>query len=285
MVRFVYGLMVAGLVVYGGLARAVTPSVDESVLNPKGRDVLVRLNAEVGTLAVLKHRIQFSKSGSMIDYVSEGGQDRLFPFIRLSADLDIGARNSVVFLYQPLDLQTRSLASRDLVIDDMVFPKGTPMEYRYGFSFWRASWLRDLQEAPNRELALGLGLQIRNAVIDFRSQNGEQFRSERDIGPVPLFKFRSRQPLGDGFWWGSEIDGAYAPIKYINGSSSDVVGSLLDASVRGGLRLRAGTDAWLNLRYLTGGAEGTGKDTRPPGDGYTENYLHFLGVTLGFSLR
>ena len=75
MVRFVYGLMVAGLVVYGGLARAVTPSVDESVLNPKGRDVLVRLNAEVGTLAVLKHRIQFSKSGSMIDYVSEGGQD------------------------------------------------------------------------------------------------------------------------------------------------------------------------------------------------------------------
>lgn len=284
MTRSIVSLLIVGLGL-GRAANAVTPSPDASPLNHGDKPVQVRLQAEIGTLAVLKHRIQFSKAGSMIDYVEEGGQDRLFPYIRLAGDLDIGERNSVVFLYQPLDLQTRALATRDLTVDDELFVEGTPMEYRYGFSFWRASWLFDLQKAPNKEVALGMGLQIRNAVLDFRSQDGTQFRSERDIGPVPLFKFRSRHPLGGGFWWGSEIDGAYAPIKYINGSNSDVVGSLLDASLRSGLQVRPGVDAYLNLRYLTGGAEGTGNDTRPPGDGYTENYLHFLALSLGFALR
>ena len=41
---------------------------------------------------------------------------------------------------------------------------------------------------------------------------------------------------------GFEADGAYAPIKYINGDSSDVIGALLDASVRGGLILNDGTE-------------------------------------------
>lgn len=285
MIRSFLLLAMSASLSLGGVAHAVSPSPDASPLNRGDKPVQVRLQAEVGTLAVLKHRIQFSKAGSMIDYVDEGGQDRLFPFIRLAADLDLGERHSVVFLYQPLDLQTRAQAPRDLVVDDELFVEGTPMEYRYGFSFWRASWLFDLQAAPGKEIALGLGLQIRNAVIDFGSQDGTQFRSERDIGPVPLFKFRSRHPLGGGFWWGSEIDGAYAPIKYINGSDSDVIGSLLDASLRSGLQVRPGVDAYLNLRYLTGGAEGTGTDTRPPGDGYTENYLHFLSLSLGFALR
>lgn len=280
-------LLVSTLVLFAsaGAAHAVTPSPDDSPLNRGDRPAQVRLQAEVGALAVAKHRIQFSKAGTMIDYVEEGGQDRLFPYVRLAADLDIGDRNTVVFLYQPLDLRTREIAARDLVVDGETFRKGTPMEYRYGFSFWRASWLYDVQAAPNKEVAFGIGMQLRNAVIDFGSQDGTQFRSERDIGPVPLFKFRSRHPLGKGFWFGSEVDGAYAPIKYINGSNSDVVGSLLDASLRSGLQVRPGVDAYLNLRYLTGGAEGTGNDTRPPGDGFAENYLHFIALSLGFGLR
>jgi hypothetical protein len=126
---------------------------------------------------------------------------------------------------------------------------------------------------------------VRNAVIDFGSQDGTQFSSERDIGPVPLFKGRVRQPIGKHGFWGLEADGAYAPIKYINGSDTDVVGSLLDLSARTGFAVRPGVDAYLNLRYLTGGAEGTGKDTRPPGDGFTYNYLHFVALSLGFGVR
>lgn len=53
-------------------------------------------------------------------------------------------------------------------------------------------------------------------------------------------------------WWGTEIDGIYAPISGVNGSSSEVTGALLDASLR---------------------------------VGYTKNWLHFITVSLGVDFR
>ncbi len=40
--------------------------------------------------------------------------------------------------------------------------------------------------------------------------------------------------------------------------------------------------AFVNLRYLGGGAVGTSEDETGPGDGYVKNWLHFGTVTLGF---
>ena len=265
-------------------AQAVSPDAEGSMLNTFEHDARLRLHAEVGALAVPKHVIQFSKSGTRIDYVDEAGQDNLFLFLRLSADVDLGDRNTVVFLYQPIDLRTKALAPRDLVVDGATFERGTLVNHRYGFGFWRGSWLYDLQPEGRREFALGAGLQIRNATIDFESGDGTLFRSNRDIGPVPLLKARIRQPLANGWWMGGEVDGFYAPIKYINGSNTDVVGSILDASWRTGLQVRPGVDAFVNLRYVTGGAEGT-SDADGPGDGFTYNYIHLVALSLGFSVR
>ena len=278
-------LAAAALLAWSGPALAVLPDSDGSPLNQSDSRSRARLHAELGALAVPKHVIQFSKSGTRIDYVDDLGQDNLFPFLRLSADLDVGDRHTVSFLYQPLDLRTQALAPRDLVVDDGVFGAGTLVNARYGFSFWRGSWFYDLQPEGKRELALGAGLQIRNATINFESGNGQVFRANRDVGPVPLLEARLRQPLGKGWFIGSQIAGMYAPIKYINGSNTDVVGSILDASLRTGLVVRPGVDAFVNLRYLTGGAEGTGKDTDGPGDGFTYNYLHFVTLSLGFTVR
>ena len=44
------------------------------------------------------------------------------------------------------------------------------------------------------------------------------------------------------------------------------------------------TSAFLGLRYLGGGASGTGTPDGT-GDGYTENWLHFLTLTMGFRVR
>ena len=266
----------------------LTPGVvtaQESLLNNPDATKTVSLHAEVGTLAVLSHHIQFGQSGSDIDYVEEGGQDNLFPVLRLSAELHTNERNTFVFLYQPLDLKTQSLIQRDLNIDGVVFPTGSAVDFRYGFSFWRASYLRDLRPSDDRELSLGLSLQIRNATIEFESESNGLLISNRDIGPVPVLKVRGRRTLNEGLWVGFEADGFYAPIKFINGSNSDVVGAILDASVRAGLDLNSGTEAFLNLRYLTGGAEGTATNYTPPGDGYNSNWIHFLVLSLGFSLR
>ncbi|MBN1334657.1 MAG: hypothetical protein JXB39_01720 [Deltaproteobacteria bacterium] len=264
---------------------ATTPDPADSILNDPARGYDLGLVAELGTLWPLANTIQLSKSGTRFDYVEDGGQDNLAFFARLSAELDIGPRHTVVLLYQPLDLRTQALLEENEVIDDEVFFEGTAMDVRYGFDFYRASWLWDAQADPQRETAVGLSLQIRNAALDFTSVDGEKRRVNRDIGPVPALKVRTRQPLGNTAWWGVEADGMYAPVKYINGSGTDVVGAILDASVRAGLPLAHGGEAFLNLRYLGGGAEGTSKDTSGPGDGWVSNWLHFVSLSMGLALR
>ena len=65
-------------------------------------DSPVRLRAELGFAAILDHKIQFGKEGTPFDYVSEGGQDNLFDFLRLSVEVPLGTKHEIVFLAQPL---------------------------------------------------------------------------------------------------------------------------------------------------------------------------------------
>ena len=48
-----------------------------SQLNPK---IKFRAIAELGYLAALSHKIQFSQDGTYYDYVKDGGQGCSFPF-------------------------------------------------------------------------------------------------------------------------------------------------------------------------------------------------------------
>jgi len=238
---------------------------------------------EMGFLAVASHRIQFSKDGTYFSYPKFGGQDNLFFINRFSLDWGLSRRSTLVFLYQPLSLVTRALLEKDLKVDGLLFPAGTPTEFTYNFPFYRVSYLYDFDLAPENELAVGLSFQIRNATIEFASLDGELFRSNHDVGPVPILKFRWRHVYGGGFWLGAEADGFYAPVSVINGSDNEVVGAILDASFRGGVRLDKNVEAFLNVRYLGGGAVGT-SEPDGPGDGYVRNWLHFVTLTAGFSL-
>ena len=138
---------------------------------------------------------------------------------------------------------------------------------------------------PASELAVGGSLQIRNATIDFTSADGTMRRTNRDIGPVPLIKFRIKHTFKTGWFIGGEIDGIYAPVKYLNGSDTDVVGALLDANFRAGIPLNNYSVTFLNVRYLGGGAEGTSRNNPGPGDGFTSNWLQFLTISAGAELR
>ncbi|MBF0430447.1 MAG: hypothetical protein HQK83_04170 [Fibrobacteria bacterium] len=238
--------------------------------------------AELGFLGVASHKVQFSNDNTYFNYAEDGGQDILFPFGRVSLDVKFKSKHHLVFLYQPLSLVTRETLSKDLMVDDIRFLQGTPMEFRYDFPFWRLSYLYDFSKNPQRELAFGLSFQIRNARIEFQSLDSEQFRSTRDIGPVPILKTRLKQEFSNGLWTGLEADGFYAPVSYINGSENEVIGAILDASVRTGLKLKHG-DIFFNLRYLGGGAVGTSSDTKGAGDGYVRNWLHFYTVSIGYT--
>jgi hypothetical protein len=247
------------------------------------KDIRLSANAELGFVGVLGNKIQFSQNGTYINYVQDGAQDNLFPVSRLSLELSVNQKHYYTFLYQPLRLESTALLYRDLVIDNLTFPAGTGVNFLYDFPFFRFSYMKEVM--PNNEkwdLQLGASLQLRNATISFESTDGTLFRSRRDVGPVPILKMRTRYTANAKTFTEFEADGFYAPVSYLNGSDDEVIGAILDASIRQGLRINNEVSAFLNLRYLGGGAVGQTDIDNDPGDGYTKNWLHFTTVTIGF---
>jgi len=263
----------------GAIFARDTPS--DSILNNADNPWRIEPTWELGSLAVLGNSIQLGKDGTTFDYVEDGGQDNLFLYQRFEVNFRNKNTHSFLFLYQPLDIRTTQEASSDLRFDLTDFPQGTPMEYRYGFDFTRATYLYNISKDSENEVSFGVGLQIRNATLDFRSADGTLADSNRDIGPVPLLCSRGYFPIDQQRWWGYDISGAYAPIKYLNGDVSDVVGALLDTSLRGGFHFSKGTDIFLNLRYVGGGAEGTEAEPIDGKDGFVANWIHLLAFSIG----
>ncbi len=262
------------------LEASFAQNMEES--DPFQADFGFRAVAEIGFLSVLDHKVQFSNSGTYFDYDDDGGQDILFPISRLSLELDFNRKNTLIFLYQPLRLESRVALSEDLMVDDLTFPAGTVVDLLYNFPFYRLSYLRELLSSNEKyAFAIGGTLQIRNATITFTSADGTRFRANRDIGLVPALKIRSSYKINKQVFLELEADGIYAPISYLNGSDNEVIGAILDASLRAGVQLTDEIRTFLNLRYLGGGAEGTDEDETGPGDGYTRNWLHFGTVSIG----
>jgi len=246
----------------------------------------VRTIAETGFIAVLAHRIQLGEEGTYFNYVKDGGQDVLFPSARFSIEIDHKKRNTFIFLYQPLRIETQSLLRNDLIANDVTFPASTGINCLYNFPFYRFSYLRELTKTNERfDLAIGFSLQIRNATISFESTEGGLYTDNRGIGPVPALKVRTKFRFNECFYSEIEADGIYAPVSYLNGSDNEIVGAILDASIRFGAEVNVLTNMFLNLRYLGGGAVGTDTGDVWPGDGYVKNWLNFLNISAGFALK
>lgn len=268
------------------LALAGTPDAKDGML--AGRSVAVRLRAELGAVAQLSHRLQIGSDGTYVRIPKQLGQDVLFPLTRFQIDLDLGQRrrHTVALLYQPLNFQSTVAPEDDLVVGDRTFEAGQGLDFQYSFPYWRLTWLYDLVPANDTEVAFGLGLQLRNANIVYAAVDGSDVVSSRNIGPVPLLAFRGRGSLTGPAWLGGELQGFWAPIRLLNGSAeNDVEGLIADGSVTLGLSGPKGAEGTLTLRYIGGGAVGTSSNPDPFQDGYTRNWLHFAGLTLGAVLR
>ncbi len=256
-------------------------------LNPPGRWYALKLSAEIGFVGVVKHGIQFGKDSTYFDFRKEGGQDVLFPFFRFTGEFEIKQRHSLIFLIQPLKLKSSNTLERDVQVNQTLLPAGTPMDFKYDFGFYRFGYMYDFFKDRDQELGIGLALQIRNATIDFASRDGELLETNRNIGVVPLLKVRGRwtPKRGQGFWLGAEVDGAYIRGKVISGTRDYFAGALLDASVRAGFKIPRAGDIFVNVRYVGGGARGTDSTPSPGKDGYAENWLHTMALSLGLYIR
>ena len=193
-----------------------------------------------------------------------------------------------MFLYQPLEVETKVSFREDVTIDGTTFASGDDVLVKYGFPFWRLSYLYDFIDRPNIELGAGVSLQLRNASIIFESLQTGDLTVSQNLGPVPILKAWGTYRFDNGFFAGFEVDGFYASSSFFNGADFAFEGSILDASVRAGLKLRGETEAYLNVRYLGGHALGTSEYedrfwTQSTED-FTSNYLSTLTLSLGFTL-
>lgn len=241
--------------------------------------VQVRAVAEAGFLGVGSNFVESGVAPTRLDFREAAGQDSLSFVTRWSAELDLGRRTTFVLLYQPLTTEGTFVPSSDVRVEGQTFRAGVPMDTRFAFPFYRASWLYRVWDGERTELQLGLTGQIRNARYTYE-QGGLAYAKSQDIGFVPALKAR-------GAWWFAErafaafeADGIYAPISVLNGSTNDTVGAILDASLRAGVRVHDQAVTFLGVRYLGGGATSGDPGTAD----YTKNWLHTCFVTLGASL-
>jgi hypothetical protein len=252
--------------------------------NPADADVRVKPVAEVGALFVLWHRYQGGSDGTDFDLRRDGGQASAFLSWRVSAEVELFRHHELVLLYQPIDLRTRATLTDPLRVNGLTFPSGTPMQFRYGFDFYRLSYLYDFLPEIDQELALGLSLQLRVANLEFSSLDGALQRTSQNLGPVPLVKLRGRYTFDNDVFIGTEIDGIGIRFPSEQGS---VLGLFFDTSLRVGYSPTKFLETFFNLRYLGGGARGPGSEpvSAEFGDGFNDNFIHALSFSVGFAVK
>jgi hypothetical protein len=252
--------------------------------NAPDADIRVKPVAELGAVFVLSHRYQGGSDGTDFNWRRDGGQGSASPTWRVSAELALFQRHQLILLYQPVDLRTRATLSEDLRVNGLTFPSGTPMQFRYGFDFYRLSYLYDFFTDPQQELAVGASLQLRVADLEFASLDGALQRTSQNLGPVPLLKVRGRYTFDNDVFLGTEIDGIGIEFPSEQGS---VLGLFFDTSLRVGYSPTQFLETFFNVRYFGGGARGPG--SRPLasefGDGFNENFIHTLTTSVGFAVK
>jgi len=247
----------------------------------------VEFKAEYGFLAVLNHRVQLSEGGTYFDYVKDGGQENLYEQKRFTVEFLISEKDKIIFVYQPIDLITEKTLDNDLVVENEVFKSGTPMSFRYSFPYYRTSYLWSLSDNSDHKFWLGLGMQIRNASIEFTKIDGTQKVATRNIGPVPLFAMRYQWQFTQSVHLDYEAEGNYANTKFINGDNdSSVEGAIFDTALRLNFATSEKTSAIGSIRYVSGGSRGTSDEVNTPnGDGYSSNWIDLLAVSMGLNYK
>ncbi|MFW5827423.1 MAG: hypothetical protein ACOCU4_04990 [Alkalispirochaeta sp.] len=284
------------MVVCAGLGVPAYVSAESTPASPA---LTVRPSLELGFVDVPHHTLQFGEDTDQFDYVTQGGQEILFPFQRLRIDVGIGERqrHHVSLLYQPLTFETVTQMEETLTIDNETFATGQVVDLVYGFDFWRGSYVYRFVDTTPWEVDAGISFQIRNASIRFKAQEPTdgsegQLVVSQDTGPVPVLRARSRYTFPSGYWLEGEADGFYASNAFINGADYPFTGWIWDAAISAGARIHPMTEAYLTVRSIGGGAEGTATNSRDTwtqsvagGDErYTSNAIATVAVTAGFRL-
>lgn len=246
-------------------------------------------DVEFGGLKVLSHtyRVGASPANTDFDFVTQGGQEIIFPFSRLEASFLFGGRHEVGFLYQPLELSTKVDFPSTVNIDGKAFLG--PTAITYGFPFYRLAYQYRFLDRGDSWLGGGLVIQLRDASIRFESLDGSTLAVSQNLGIVPALATSGRLALGGPWFVAFEATGIYASSALLNGADFEFEGSLLDASARLGFAMSEAASVYLNVRFLGGSASGISKYPRTEWTNSTspetENRLSTMSFTIGAGLH
>jgi hypothetical protein len=243
----------------------------------------VEVQSELGVLGVVNHRIMYSRDNTHFDYVKEGGQDNLLTFQRHTAAMKMDDGSLLRFVYQPLEISSRTTLKRDIRVDNVPFAAGTPMQFVYSFPYYRGTYLWETLNTDRTTLHLGLGLQIRNARTEFQTLDGETLVSNRGVGPVPLLALALSYRINPSLALEFEAEGNHASSSILNGDDEDeTTGALIDTSLKLSSQINSRFRTFASVRYISGGSRGTTRDRdNATGDGFSSNWIDLAAVSLG----
>lgn len=250
--------------------------------------------AEGGALKLLNHTYRvgtLAEGNDTFNFVTQGGQEILSFFDRYTLGTTIAEKHEVSFLYQPLLLVTDVKFKNAVKIDNVTFAAGTPMQLTYSFPFYRTTYRYRFLGDSRSNLSGGLAIQLRNASIRFEEKSGanDQLVVSQNLGIVPALSLGGRLGLGQSGFLAFEATGSYASSAFFNGADFQFEGSILDASVRGGIALDKRSEIFLNGRFFGGSASGTSQYPdlywSEAVSNTTENIIAALSLTAGATLR
>lgn len=251
---------------------------------PAESDIEMKISVEFGFTSILKHEIQSGTTtdkGDLFDYRTQGNQDTLLPFSRFEADLSPVKKHHILFLYQPLTINTQAPISGNFKYGEIEYsPEDGFLDLTYAFNFWRFSYLFDYIDNGNFFLSPGISFQIRNASIVFKASESAKGSVSDNIGPVPILKLKLGYRWDNGVFVLFDGDGFYASNRFFNGAEYPFTGYIYDLSTRAGYKIDEKSSSYINVRFLGGGAEGTNDSEE-----YTYNDLHTVSLSLGYSRK
>ena len=251
------------------------------------------IETEQGTIALIHHTYEnrnITDPPREFDFITQGGQDNIYPFSRYTVGATVNEKHRVWFTYQPLLLETAVKFESAVDIGASNFNAGEAMELTYSFPFYRGTYTYDLLgKYEEAYLGVGLALQIRNASIQFKAVDGTDMYVSQNVGLVPALAIYSEYRFPFGLTLSADIAGSYANLAYINGADYAFEGSILDASLRMSYAVRENLSLFANARFFgctaDGESEAGGETWTESKQKYTKNNIASLSFSAGLTYQ
>ncbi len=227
------------------------------------QSVKAQLNLDVEAGVVFTGYNDVRIPGSTGDFLSLSDELKWKPNIysRLKVGFRFFKRNEVTLLYAPLKIEYKGNVDYDVMFMDVIYPAGTSITATYKFNSYRGTYRYYLFNREKLELALGLTIKVRDALIGFQGPGRESMKT--DLGAVPLVNFNIHwKPVER---WGVQLEGD--ALAAPQGRAEDVMLSV-NYKATNSIRFKSG------YRVLEGGADNASV--------YTFSMFHygFLGVMI-----